>query len=267
VTINDLYPPVMPQDPIVELLPDLYLVRGSIHVAPGLPISKNMVVIRQGGELTLVGSVRMPPENEADLEALGKVTRLIRIGIHGVDDAYTVNRFKCQLWCLKDTENYHALPRPDELFDEGDPFPIQDTEVIRFQGMSVSEAALLWKRHGGVLITSDGLQHYGDWRYFSSFSKVAHRIMGFGAGTIVGPMWHRFMCKDDAVARGTFEEILRREFTHAVGLHGSFVKDNAHQAIEDAVKREFDEGPAMPEWVCKLGGEKFDALLAPFRIR
>ena len=32
---NESFPDVEPKDPLVEILPDLYLLRGSIKVAPG----------------------------------------------------------------------------------------------------------------------------------------------------------------------------------------------------------------------------------------
>ena len=47
-------------------------------VAPGISISRNMIIVRDQGELTLIGSVRMTPENESRLEELGKVNGAIR---------------------------------------------------------------------------------------------------------------------------------------------------------------------------------------------
>lgn len=110
------------------------------------------------------------------------------------------------------------------------------------QGASISEAAIVWERNGGVLITSDALQHYVDWRFFSWPSVLVHRIMGFGAGTIVGPMWHRFLVANETEARKTFEMLLDLPFTHALGLHGGFVEGNAKAAISAAISREMAKG-------------------------
>lgn len=258
------YIPAQSQDPIVEVRPDLFLVRGSADVAPHLPISRNMVVIRDSGELTLIGPVRMPPDSEAQLESLGKVARILRIGVHGMDDAYTVERFGCELMCLKGTEAYHDMPPVSGTFDESSSLPFANARAIRFRGTSISEAAILWERDGGVLITSDALQHYVDWRFFSWPSVLVHKIMGFGAGTIVGPMWHRFLVANETEARKTFEMLLDLPFTHALGLHGGFVEDNAKAAIRAAISREFDEGPAMPDWFYRLTEKGLRKKLAKF---
>jgi hypothetical protein len=77
-------------------------------LATGVSISRNMVVVWERDELTLIGSVRMSPENEKSLEELGKVTHLVRISGHTIDDAYTMHRFKLAFWCL-----YGAEDRPN----------------------------------------------------------------------------------------------------------------------------------------------------------
>ena len=74
------FPAVQPQDPLVELLPDLFLLRGSINLAPGISISRNMVVLRKQGERTLIGGVRMTTANERHLEQLGKGPNLVSGG-------------------------------------------------------------------------------------------------------------------------------------------------------------------------------------------
>ena len=74
------FPAVQPQDPLVELLPDLFLLRGSIKLAPGISISRNMVVLRKQGERTLIGGVRMTTANERHLEQLGKGPNLVSGG-------------------------------------------------------------------------------------------------------------------------------------------------------------------------------------------
>lgn len=243
------FPAVQEQDPIEEVLPDLFLVRGSTSVAPGLRISRNMVVFRDGEELTLVGPVRMPAEAEQHLETLGRVARILRIGpFHGMDDAYTLSRFGGELWSLRGTNAIHTDPAPHVVFDADDPSPLSDTELVKIEGLVIAEAALLWKRHGGVLLTADALQHYGDWRHFNLPSRWFHRAVGFGAGTIVGPMWHRFLCRDDDATQKTFAALLEKGFEHAVGLHGSFVRGSAAAAVDRALAREFRDGPAMPNW-------------------
>ena len=249
---TDSFPGVKPQDPLVEILPDLFLLRGSIKLAPGLSIGRNMVVIRDGDELTLVGSVRMTPENEARVEDIGRVTNLVRIGLHGLDDAYTVSRFGCRFWCLAGTEGTYEQPPPDEIFTESDGLPFLDADLHRFEGIGISEAAIIWPKNGGVLITSDALQHYGDWRYFNAPSRLVHPLMGFSRGMIVGPVWHRLLTVDETTLRASFDKLVARNFEHMIGLHGTLCRDLAKERIRAAMVREFDEGPAMPDLTFRI---------------
>ena len=58
-------------DAIEEIFPDVFTVHGSIRMAPGMRINRNMVVVRQNGELTIVNPVRLSAQEETALEALG----------------------------------------------------------------------------------------------------------------------------------------------------------------------------------------------------
>jgi hypothetical protein len=64
---------VYPHDPLVELVPDVFFVHGSMRMGPGMLINRNMAVVRHGTEVTLVNPIRLSPEGEAELEALGIV--------------------------------------------------------------------------------------------------------------------------------------------------------------------------------------------------
>ena len=58
-----------------------------------------MVVLRHDGELTLIDPIRLTPEGEAELKALGEVKRILRLGaMHGIDDPWYVDQFGAELW-------------------------------------------------------------------------------------------------------------------------------------------------------------------------
>jgi hypothetical protein len=216
-------------------------------LAPGISISRNMIIVRDQGELTLIGSVRMTPENESQLEKLGKVAHLVRIGGHGMDDAYTVSRFGLKFWCLSGAEDVYDEPIPHEVFSGSDRLPFLDADLYRFEGINSAEVAVIWRESGGVLITSDGLQHYGDWRFFNAPSRIIHPLMGFSQGMIVGPVWHRLLTNDEILLRASFDTLAGQEFRHMIGLHGSFCGDVARDRVRAAIVREFDRGPAMSD--------------------
>lgn len=241
--------PTLPHDEFEEVLPDVFLLRGSIEFAPGMRISRNMVVLRDGGELTLIGPVRTSPRGEEHLESLGRVARVLRLcNSHGLDDAWAKQRFGAELWCARATELAYPEPGADVRFDVGSDLPIGDLHLHRFDGLISTEIALRLDRHGGLLVTADAFQHYDDWRHFSLRGRFMARLMGIRSGTIVGPVWHRFFTEDEAALRASFDALLAQPFAHAVALHGTFVRDVAHARTVAAVEREFAK-PGMPDWI------------------
>lgn len=64
--------------------------------------SRNMVIVRENGELTLINTVRLDEEGLTALEHLGHVKNVVRIGaFHGYDDAFYLDRYHAQLWAIK----------------------------------------------------------------------------------------------------------------------------------------------------------------------
>ena len=91
----------MQHGPIEEITNDVFWVQGSIQLAPGIRLMRNMVIVRSGEELTLVSPVRLSPGGEAELKRLGTVRHVVKIGFfHGVDDAYYRERFSATYWEL-----------------------------------------------------------------------------------------------------------------------------------------------------------------------
>jgi hypothetical protein len=83
----DGYPTATAHDPIVEIFPDVYLLRGSYRTNGIIQFNRNMVILRHQGELALLNAVRLSPEGEVQLDALGQVKHLLRLGyLHGMDD-------------------------------------------------------------------------------------------------------------------------------------------------------------------------------------
>lgn len=229
------YPPPCPHEPLREIGTDLYLAPGSFHLAPLMKISRNMVIIRDGEDLTLVNSIRLSPEGEAELEALGTVRHVMRLGcFHGVDDPYTVARFGAQFWCQANS-NRHPKPAPDHLLTEDGPLPIEWTGLFEFRETRKPECALLIRRGSGTLITCDGLQHYSDFSRHSFVAKIAMPLLGFRKTVMIGPLWMKALTKKDGSLRPDFERLLELEFDALVSAHGTPLMRGAHEAARQAV--------------------------------
>ena len=79
-------PPVYPHGPVEQIADDVFMVRGSIRMNPVVRITRNMAIVRNGSELTLVNPIRLSPAGEAELEALREVTTLVpRIVVEPAD--------------------------------------------------------------------------------------------------------------------------------------------------------------------------------------
>lgn len=234
-----MYPQAQPHDPIVEIFPDVFLVRGSMRMGRGMRISRNMTVLRHDGELTAINAIRLSRPAEQELEKLGKVKHLIRLGnFHGLDDRYYVDRFGTTFWCQAQSRHY-SDPPPDVVLEAAVALPVPDAELFVFEHTRRPECALLVNREDGILITCDSLQHWGDRRYCSLLVRLMMPFIGFRRATLIGPLWLKYMTPADAGLVLDFQRLLALRFRHLVNAHGSLLRDNAHAAATAAVRHAF----------------------------
>lgn len=237
--MSKTYAPVYPHDPIEELFEDVFWVHGSIRMGPGLLINRNMVVLRDGGELTLLGPVRLSDEGLEQLAELGEVKHVVRVGyFHGCDDQFYVDRYKAKFWCQEGSDNYPS-PKPDEVIEQGTKLPAADTEAFVFRKTKSPECAILHRRHGGLLVTGDSVQHHVDTSRCSLLAKGVMYAMGFMKPANIGPPWRKTMTKEGESLKADFDNLLDLDFDHLVGAHGSVCRGGAKDALATTVRRVF----------------------------
>ncbi len=232
----DGYAPAMAHDPIEEIFPDVFLVRGSYRMNALMTFSRNMVIVRHQDELVVFNSVRLSPEAEAELEALGQVKHVMRLGyFHGQDDRYYVDRYKAEFWGPIASR---AQPGPaiTQSLTENAELPVPGLKAFLFRQTRHPEVAVLLERHGGVLIGCDALQYYADRRFCSLFARVFMPLMGFPLRLIIGPLWLKAMTPTGSSLRPDFERLQALEFKHYIAAHGSLLRDNAQSAVREAVE-------------------------------
>jgi len=231
--------PAQPHDPPVELVANAFFVQSSIRMKPGVRVNRNMVVLRQDGELALLNPVRLTAEGEAQLEALGEVKHLLRMGVwHGIDDVYLKDRYQATFWCQEGSNTYPE-PKPDRLLEEGVELPFRDMSLFVFRQTREPECAILWKRGGGLLVTCDSIQHVVSTPHFSLLAKLAVRALGLMKPAAIQPAWRKFMTKDGGSLRPDFERLLELDFDHLVGAHGTPLEGGAKSALAATVNRVF----------------------------
>ena len=233
------HPPVYEHDPIEEIQPDVFMVRGSIKMNALMTITRNMAIVRHAGELTLIDPIRLCSDAERRLDALGTVKRILRLGpMHGVDDPYYIERYGAELWAPGPSESYPE-PKPDVEFDASTPLPFPDAELFCFAGLKQNEAALLLRRGPGLLITCDAIQNYGDYRHNNLPARLLMPLIGFPKTTVVGPMWVKLMTPKGASLESEFRRLLELDFDQLLSAHGSVLATGAHEACERAVDKMF----------------------------
>jgi hypothetical protein len=198
-----------------------------------------MTIVREGSDLTLVNSVRLSPEGEAELEALGNVKHLVRIGaFHGADDPYYLHRYGTELWAPPKMRHAPGIATSHELVPGH--APLARAGVFVFEKGKRPEAALLLGQDGGILITTDSYQNWTTFEGCSLIAKLMTRAMGFGPAVIGGP-WTKAMGRG---VREDFERLRTQPFRHLIPGHGTVLRDAAKERLDHAILRRFGEPPA-----------------------
>lgn len=233
-----MYPPAYPHDQIKNLYPGVFLLHGSIKMGPAMRMNRNMLILQSGSEVILINPVRMSEEGLAALDLLGVVSKIIRLGdFHGLDDEFYLNRYKCEFWAQGGQKTYGA-PRPTQEINTSTAGPIAGTDFFIFESAQYPEAALLIKEHK-LLITTDSIQYYADWSYFSWFTKCVFRLLGFKMGLNIGGPWLRRVTPKGKSLKGDFERLLAMDFDAIVAAHGALIKCGAKELLGDEVRDVF----------------------------
>ena len=234
------YPAAQRHDPIEELFEDVFWVHGSMRVGPGMRINRNMVVLRDGSDLTLISPVRLNKDGEAALNALGTVKHVVRIGpAHGYDDRYYVEHYGAEFWRHRIGGRY-LIPKVTKELAEGAKLPVKDTELFAFEETKFPEFAILVKRDGGLLITCDSLQNWVNRRHCSLLARIVVPFIGIKLNTGISPIWKKAMTREGGSLRPDFERLLELEFDHLIAAHGALCRGGAKARVREAVDRAFD---------------------------
>ena len=230
------FPAQLPHGPIEEIFPDVFQVNGTIAMKPIFRFDRNMTIVRQNGELTLINTVRLDEAGLAKLDELGQVKHVMRLGFfHDRDDPFYVDRYGAKMWALPGHEHALELQADVEMSADTE-LPLADASLFVFETTSKPEAILRLDAEGGILIPCDSLQNWEKPnQYFNFVSKLLMRMMGFLKPTNVGPGWIKFT-KPGA---SDFERLNALSYKHVLPAHGTPVKNTAHADYAAAFERLF----------------------------
>jgi len=233
------FAPICPHEPIEAIAEDLFMVRGSIRLNPITRISRNMAVVRHGDELTLVNPLRLDERELGRLDSLGAVKHVLRLGaMHGQDDPFYMDRYRPIFWCQEGGTLY-SKPAIDRVLSEGGELPFSNAKLFCFRATKEPESALLLETGGPFLLTTDAIQHYGDFSQNNLLARLVMPWMGFSKTTLVGPLWLKMMTPEGGSLRDDFERLLSLHFDGLLSAHGTLLGAGAHEAVSKAVSKAF----------------------------
>ncbi len=226
-----MYAPTWPHSEIKEIFPDIFYVTGTnitTFESTELQHSRNMIIIREHGKLSLINTVRLTETGLTALTTLGKVENIIRIGaFHGRDDAFYCDRYLGKLWALPSMQHDIALAPNSAL-------PFSDCSLFIFESSKHPEAILHSAKEGGILITCDSIKNWESEDEFFSHgtAKLYKQQHYFGAGTIAD-VWLQ-ACN---VQKADFEKLLALRFKHLLSAHGQPLLNNAYEAVTNSISK------------------------------
>lgn len=234
------YPPAQRHLPLRELFPDVWLASSEVtqRIAPGLRIrfGRNMVAVLTADGWVLLNPVRLGEPAEQALLARGPIRHAVRLGTyHGRDDAYYVDRFGAEFWCVPGVHE-HPEPQPARAISEDGEFPVQGAKVVIFKAATRAECVVLLPAHR-LLLTCDSVQNYERDPMLSLLARVVMYPMGFFTPCVIGPLWLKWTTPPGGSQRADFERILALDFDNLVGGHGTPKIGGAKAALARNVAR------------------------------
>jgi len=235
------YPEGTVHGDIQALFDYVFFVQGSVMMAPGFQVSRNMIIVREGADLTLISAVRLDDAGLKALDALGKVKHVMKLGAYhlgsknGLDDAFYLDRYQAKFWAMPGMKHKDDLVTDIELTEEGE-LPFSKAKFMAIPSSKMPEGVIILKKNHGVMIAADSFQNWLADEYFSENSLIQMQKMGFIRAANIGPEWRR-VCEP---VKADFERILSEGFQHLLPSHGQPLLSHAKSAFSKTLDEVFD---------------------------
>ena len=232
MAVDYQFPVAYKHGKIERLFDNIYFVTGSLVIKSKIPMrfSRNMTIIKQGNELTLINSVRLNDEGLKKLDELGVVKHVIRLaGFHGMDDPFYKDRYAATIWSvdapyvagfdqINDISKRYFTP--DHILSDDTELPIDNAKLLYIKSSNPKEALLFLQRNSGIIVSGDCLQNWAKAdHYFSFFAAIMMKLMGFIKPYNIGPGWLKY-AKPDV---NELKQLLNIQYDHVLPAHGKSV--------------------------------------------
>ncbi|MEZ4750904.1 MAG: hypothetical protein R3B54_09870 [Bdellovibrionota bacterium] len=229
------FPPARSHREPIEIFPSLFCVTGTVRLSRWVQVPRNMYVFKQDDGLCLINSIRLSEAGLKQLDGMGRVTDLVRIGwFHGMDDPFYLDRYKPTYWGLPGGQTNRKI-QPDRKLEDGGAFPIPNSTVQIFSTTKRPEAVVCLNDHGGILLTCDAIMNL-DAKGFG-YNLIARYGLKLQKHPAVrsGPLWKKF-CEPKV---SDYERVQTLRYQHLISGHGDPVLNSAHTAVDTLINHEF----------------------------
>jgi len=226
---------IQPHGKIIQVFKDVFIVMGT-NIYKDIQTSRNMIIIRDKDELTLINTVRLNEASLTELSQYGMVKNIIRLGaFHGYDDPFYLDRYKAILWVVKGMEREKGYETASLLETNK---PLNHCTLFNFEDTVFPEGALLLERsEGNILITCDSIQNwtrkdefFSD-ATFDQFKQEGHIQAGNMPTTWINA------CKPPLL---TLKKLKDLEFKHLLSAHGDPLINTAYETVCNTLKQKFN---------------------------
>tara|TARA_R110002110_G_scaffold415858_2_gene658584 strand:+ start:20592 stop:21329 length:738 start_codon:yes stop_codon:yes gene_type:complete len=230
---------VQPHGTIFKVFDNVFMVTGTNiteHEGIRFQTSRNMIIIKNGDNLSLINTVRLDDKELEQLNTLGKVKNVVRIGaFHGYDDPFYVETYQADFWQMQGMDNQHEFKNIKIL--SSDNMPIPNSSLFTFQTTIFQEGIIILHDNDGILISCDSIQNWTKKdEFFSDDCWEMFVEQGLIGIANIPDTWVS-ACKPNV---DELAEIKSLHFSHLLSAHGEPLMNSANQDLEKSLKNKFN---------------------------
>lgn len=235
--MSNKYSPVWSHSQIKKIFSDIFFVTGTNitqHDGVILQHSRNMVIVRSKGKLSLINTVRLTKSGLDELNLLGEIQNVIRIGsFHGRDDAFYLDHYHAKLWALPDMV-HESNREADYILTSDGLMPFANCAIFIFSSSRFPEAVLHIGQDNGILITCDSIKNWltRDEFFSDSTALLYEKQNIFGCATI-NDMW----MQATQINKSELHHLKEFDFCHLLSAHGEPLLNNAYEEVAKTLSR------------------------------
>lgn len=220
-----------PHSNIKQIFPNIFFVMGTnITEYEGITLqhSRNMIIIQDQDKLSLINTVKLNQQGLDELDALGTVENVIRLGsFHGRDDDFYLDHYNAKLWALPNMEHKNNR-KADFILSADGIMPFSNCKLFTLASSKFPEAILHIDQDGGILVTCDSIKNWlAKDEFFSDKTASLYEKQNFFGCATITEIW----LQATQVKKSELLNLLNLDFRHLLSAHGAPLLNDAYEQV------------------------------------